>query len=119
MRFLPFVAKYRNDSQIALRLADEILRSYALHAAKAALCAGKPPKAAVGSLQNLVSDLRKALGRELVRTREPGYVLDIEPEQVDLHRFERLVAQASEGGDAELRSELLREALTLWRGPPL
>src|SRR5215218_4407141 len=83
------------------------------------LWAGKPPKAAIGSLQNLVSDLRKALGRELVRTREPGYVLDIEPEQVDLHSFERLVAQASEGGDAERRSELLREALGLWRGPPL
>jgi DNA-binding SARP family transcriptional activator len=83
------------------------------------LWAGKPPKAAVGSLQNLVSDLRKALGRDLVRTRQPGYVLDVEPEQVDLHRFERLVAQASEGGDAERRSELLREALSLWRGPPL
>jgi DNA-binding SARP family transcriptional activator len=83
------------------------------------LWAGNPPKAAVGSLQNLVSDLRKALGRDLVRTREPGYVLDIEPEQVDLHRFERLVAQASEGGDAERRAELLREALSLWRGPPL
>ena len=83
------------------------------------LWAGKPPKAAVGSLQNLISDLRKALGRDLVRTREPGYVLDVEPEQVDLHRFERLVAQASERGDAERRSELLREALGLWRGPPL
>ena len=68
------------------------------------LWAGKPPKAAVGSLQNLVSDLRKALGRDLVRTRQPGYVLDVEPEQVDLHRFERLVAQAAEGGDAERRS---------------
>ena len=83
------------------------------------LWAGKPPRAAVGSIQNLISDLRKALGRDLVRTRQPGYVLDIEPEQVDLHRFERLVAQASEGGDAERRSELLRAALSLWRGPPL
>jgi DNA-binding SARP family transcriptional activator len=83
------------------------------------LWAGRPPKAAVGSLQNLISDLRKALGRDLVRTRQPGYVLDVEPEQVDLHRFERLVAQASEGGDAQRRSELLREALSLWRGPPL
>jgi class 3 adenylate cyclase len=83
------------------------------------LWAGKPPRAAVGSIQNLISDLRKALGRDLVRTRQPGYVLDIESEQVDLHRFDRLVAQASEGGDAERRSELLREALSLWRGPPL
>jgi DNA-binding SARP family transcriptional activator len=83
------------------------------------LWAGKPPKAAIGSLQNLVSDLRKVLGRETVRTRQPGYMLDVDPMQIDLHRFERLVAQAAEGGDAERRSSLLHEALSLWRGPPL
>jgi len=83
------------------------------------LWAGKPPKTAVGSLQNLISDVRKALGRDILQTRQPGYVLDVAPEQVDLRRFERLVAQASHGGDAERRAELLREALGLWRGPPL
>jgi DNA-binding SARP family transcriptional activator len=83
------------------------------------LWAGKPPKTAVGSLQNLISDVRKALGREVVQTRQPGYVLDVAPEQIDLRRFERLVAQASQGGDAERRAELLRQALGLWRGPPL
>ena len=83
------------------------------------LWAGKPPKAALGSLQNLVSDLRKALGRDTVKTRAPGYVLDVDPECIDLHRFERLVAQAAEGGDAERRSALLHEALALWRGDPL
>ena len=83
------------------------------------LWAGQPPKAAVGSLQNLVSDLRKALGRDTVKTRPPGYVLDVDPACIDLHRFERLVAQAAEGGDAEQRSALLHEALALWRGDPL
>jgi DNA-binding SARP family transcriptional activator len=83
------------------------------------LWAGKPPKAAIGSLQNLVSDLRKVLGRDTVRTREPGYLLDVDPTCVDLHRFERLVAQAAEGGNAERRSSLLREALAMWRGAPL
>ena len=83
------------------------------------LWAEKPPKAAIGSLQNLISVLRKTLGRDLVRTRQPGYVLDISPDRVDLHRFERLVAQAAEGGDADLRSDLLHEGLALWRGPPL
>jgi DNA-binding SARP family transcriptional activator len=83
------------------------------------LWAGTPPKTAVGSLQNLVSGLRKALGRDTVRTREPGYMLDVDPDRVDLHRFERLVAQAAEGGDVERRSSLLREALGLWRGAPL
>jgi DNA-binding SARP family transcriptional activator len=83
------------------------------------LWAGTPPKTAVGSLQNLVSGLRKVLGRDIVRTREPGYMLDVDPDRVDLHRFERLVAQAAEGGDAERRSSLLREALGLWRGAPM
>jgi DNA-binding SARP family transcriptional activator len=83
------------------------------------LWAGRPPKTAVGSLQNLISDVRKALGRDVVQTRQPGYVLDVAPEQIDLHRFKRLVAQASKGGDAERRAALLRQALGLWRGPPL
>src|SRR5262245_58556528 len=79
----------------------------------------KPPKVASHSLQNLVSDLRKVLGPDTVRTREPGYVLDVDRDRIDLHQFERLVALAAEGGDAERRSSLLREALALWRGPPL
>src|SRR4029077_4187054 len=83
------------------------------------LWAGRPPKAAVGSLQNVVSDLRKALSPEVVATRSPGYMLGVDPERVDLHRFQRLVAQAAEGGEPERRSALLREALALWRGPPL
>src|SRR5262245_60819928 len=83
------------------------------------LWAGNPPKAAVGSLQNLVSELRKIVGRDAVRTREPGYVLDVDPERIDLHRFERLVAQAAEGGDPKRRSALLREGLALWRSDPL
>jgi class 3 adenylate cyclase/tetratricopeptide (TPR) repeat protein len=73
-----------------------------------------PPRSAVGSLQNLVSDLRKALGPEALVTRSPGYVLDIDRELVDAHRFERLLRDAREGG-----AETLREALALWRGQPL
>jgi YVTN family beta-propeller protein len=78
-----------------------------------------PPRAAVSSLQNLVSQLRKALGREVVRTHAAGYALDVQPECVDLHRFERLVADARESACLETRSALNREALALWRGPPL
>ena len=42
------------------------------------LWGGEPPKAAVGSLQNLVSELRKGLGPELIATRAPGYVLTLD-----------------------------------------
>jgi DNA-binding SARP family transcriptional activator len=83
------------------------------------LWAGKAPKAAVGSLQNLVSEVRKKLGPEAVETHPPGYRLAADPESVDLHRFERLVAVAGETEDAGRRSKILREALGVWRGPAL
>jgi DNA-binding SARP family transcriptional activator len=68
-----------------------------------------PPKAAVGSLQNLISELRKLIGVDLLVTKPPGYVLELDRQQVDAHRFEQAVRH---GGD-------LREALALWRGPAL
>jgi YVTN family beta-propeller protein len=78
-----------------------------------------PPKAAVSSLQNLVSEVRKLLGSEVVRTRAAGYSLGVERETVDVHRFEQLLADEHHDEGAEGRSERLREALSLWRGPPL
>jgi DNA-binding SARP family transcriptional activator len=77
-----------------------------------------PPKAAIGSLQNLVSELRKALGPDVLATRAPGYLLDVERDAVDAHRFERLTREARDAA-AELRLTQLREALALWHGPAL
>jgi DNA-binding SARP family transcriptional activator len=77
-----------------------------------------PPKSASASLQNAVSQLRKALGADALVTRAPGYVLAIEPDQLDLGRFERLLRDARSAVPAD-RSRLLREALALWRGPAL
>jgi class 3 adenylate cyclase len=77
-----------------------------------------PPKAAVGSLQNLVSELRKVLPPDILVTRAPGYVLEIERDAVDAHRFERL-ARESRDADPQQRATQLREALALWRGPAL
>ena len=55
--------------------------------------------------------------RGLILTRPGGYLLEVEPEAVDLLRFERLVDEAR-GIEPERASRLLREALALWRGPP-
>ena len=77
-----------------------------------------PPKAAVGSLQNLVSELRKALGADRLVTRAPGYLLAVDRDDVDAHRFERLAREAPNGPPEE-RARVLREALALWRGPSL
>ncbi|MEU4761885.1 BTAD domain-containing putative transcriptional regulator [Actinosynnema sp. NPDC023794] len=55
-----------------------------------------------------------------VERRHAGYVLDIDPESVDLHRFRRLVDQGEDPRrDDEDRAAALAEALGLWRGSPL
>jgi len=79
----------------------------------------RPPQTAKNSLHNCVSALRRALGPDVLVTRPSGYALAIDPEQLDLERFRRLVDLARESGEQELRARLLREALALWRGPPL
>ncbi len=82
----------------------------------------RPPGTATKTVQVYVSRLRKELGQEVVLTRGGGYVLDIEPGQLDAERFQRLTAEgrdALERGEAHSASELLRQALDLWRGPPL
>jgi DNA-binding SARP family transcriptional activator len=78
----------------------------------------KPPPTATASLQNAVSALRKTLGDDVVLTQPPGYVVSVDPAQFDLARFERLVAEAR-ALPAENRADALRDALALWRGPPL
>jgi DNA-binding SARP family transcriptional activator len=78
----------------------------------------QPPRTAVTSLQNSVSLVRKALGGDLLRTRPPGYVLDVPAGAIDANGFERLVREAK-GFDAQERARKLRNALALFRGPPL
>jgi DNA-binding SARP family transcriptional activator len=77
------------------------------------------PAAAANALQFHVSQLRKLLGDSgILVTQEPGYLIRVDPDQLDLLRFERLVAEAV-GADAARAGLLLREALGLWRGEPL
>jgi DNA-binding SARP family transcriptional activator len=83
---------------------------------------GAAPVTAVTQVQRQVSELRRLLEAPVIETRAPGYILRIAPEQLDLHRFERLAERAAEAGDkgeASQAAELLREALGLWRGDAL
>jgi DNA-binding SARP family transcriptional activator/tetratricopeptide (TPR) repeat protein len=70
-----------------------------------------PPPTAPKALQVYVSRLRKALGPDRIMTRAPGYLIRVDPGELDLERFERLVEK---GG-----REQLAEGLALWRGRPL
>ena len=76
------------------------------------------PKTATTSLQNAVSQLRRALGPDVVETRAPGYIFAADPAAIDAVRFEMLLGQARSSPAAE-RAQILRSALALWRGPAL
>ena len=78
----------------------------------------EPPRTAPTALHNLVAQLRKTIGSELVQRQSPGYVLRIESAQIDARRFEAEVRAGRRAG-AEERLRVLTEALGLWRGPPL
>jgi DNA-binding SARP family transcriptional activator len=88
------------------RLADE-------------LYAGDPPATAVTQVHRQISDLRKLLGTA-IETRAPGYL--VRTQELDLRRFEQLTEEAASAlarGTHEQAAARLREALALWRGPPL
>jgi len=77
-----------------------------------------PPQDSHAALQNQVSRLRKVLGERLV-TRTPGYLVRVEPGELDLDVFRGLVAEAGAAADLAQRSRLLRDADALFNGPPL
>jgi DNA-binding SARP family transcriptional activator/tetratricopeptide (TPR) repeat protein len=83
-----------------------------------ALWGESPPRTARAALQNYVAQLRGALGPGVLESSSGGYLLDVRPEQIDLGRFERLLAESREA-EGEERVAKLQEALALWQGPPL
>jgi peptide/nickel transport system substrate-binding protein len=74
----------------------------------------RPPASAHKLLQVLVSQLRKQLAGAdaAIVTRGRSYELRMDPDAIDALLFERLLASGSNGSQ-------VREALSLWRGPPL
>ena len=82
----------------------------------------RPPATAHKAVQNHVSTLRRLLGEARLSTSPAGYTLHVADGELDVDRFEALVdrgRQHSVRSEHELAAELLREALSLWRGPAL
>jgi DNA-binding SARP family transcriptional activator len=87
-----------------------------------ALWGESPPASALNSVHIYVSQLRRVLGHGRLVTRRGGYALELVPGELDAERFERLLADARgrlRDGDPERAAATLREALALWRGPPM
>src|SRR5256885_2918005 len=75
-----------------------------------------------------IARLRKTLAplppddESVLQTVAGGYLLRVQPGALDADVFRGLVSEgrgALETGDAKRANEKLREALALWRGPPL
>ncbi len=90
----------------------------------------QPPPTVRQSLQNHVAALRRLIEQagtpagqpRTLLTRDPGYLLQVDPDQLDLHRFRRMVDEgraALEDGEPWAATRLLHEAVALWRGPVL
>lgn len=88
----------------------------------------EPPPRAEVSVRGYVSNLRKALasaglaGDDVIQFRDRGYVLQVPPGAIDLHRFDRLiedVAGLRRAGDLVGARVLLTDAVELHAGPAL
>jgi DNA-binding SARP family transcriptional activator/Tfp pilus assembly protein PilF len=82
-----------------------------------------PPRTAIKTLHSHIARVRAALDAcglpDALVTREPGYLLAVPPEAVDVHRFEHAAREARDllvsGADVQAVHRL-RDALALWRG---
>ena len=82
----------------------------------------RAPPSAQRSLDTYVYRLRMLLGADRIERRPPGYLLRVEPGELDLERFELLLEEgrvAAAAGNAATARTRLTEALALWRGRAL
>jgi DNA-binding SARP family transcriptional activator len=81
-----------------------------------------PPPSAEHAIEVYVSNLRHALGPDAISTGPGGYAVRLGANELDLHRFERLTAEARIARDQDDPAKaisLLRRAEGLWRGSAL
>ena len=116
----PTRAKERCVLAVLLAHANQVVSAARL--AEALWPGPEFPDHAVRSVHTHVSRLRSTLGPagERLVTRPPGYLLRVEPDELDAQRFERLLAEARHrtGEQPGQALALLGQALELWRGPP-
>jgi WD40 repeat protein/DNA-binding SARP family transcriptional activator len=86
-----------------------------------ALWGDESPEAARNVVQTYVHHLRSVLGAERIGHRAAGYMLAVEPGEIDALRFEELVRQARRlvATDSSAALAAFDESLRLWAGPPL
>jgi len=98
----------RKPRALLARLALEPNRTVSVERLVDDLWGDEVPESATKMIHIHVSALRKVLPPDTLQTRKPGYALAVDPDAIDLTRFERL-----------RESGRFHEALKLWRGAAL
>jgi DNA-binding SARP family transcriptional activator len=91
-----------------------------LHQLVDAMWGAEPPSTARSQVHKCVSRLRRLIPAEMLHTDPAGYLLRVDPGELDFSRFEELVSQAradAAAGHTQQASAEFRDALALWRGP--
>ncbi|MFD7404232.1 tetratricopeptide repeat protein [Streptomyces sp. NPDC059866] len=83
-----------------------------------------PPDSARAQIQTTIAAIRRMLrasgADQMLATRPAGYMITLEPGQLDLDEFTVLIAKAQAvSGDQQDAADQIRAALALWRGEPL
>jgi DNA-binding SARP family transcriptional activator/tetratricopeptide (TPR) repeat protein len=78
----------------------------------------RTPQRVRGALHSYLARLRRALPGLQLTHRPGGYVLSVDPEAVDLHRFRALVRRARATADDDAAAASFEQAARLWRGEP-
>jgi DNA-binding SARP family transcriptional activator/class 3 adenylate cyclase len=106
---LAFLLLHTNEVVAADRLIEEVWSA--------------PPARARNAVQVAISRLRKALGDpDRLLTYPAGYLLRVTADECDRDLFEQRADEARrslEEGRPDLAASAFRDALELWRGPPL
>jgi DNA-binding SARP family transcriptional activator len=125
--YTPTPPKVRQVLALLLTRAGGVLSTEALIEE---LWGDTPPPSAVTTTQTYIYQLRKRFHRyglcgskdTMISTRANGYVLHVDPEQVDVHVFEQLVRKGRTAAGLDRHREastFLHQALELWTGRPL
>jgi DNA-binding SARP family transcriptional activator/WD40 repeat protein len=86
-----------------------------------ALWGERPPSTWPKQVQACVAHVRKVLGPEAIETTDGGYRLTLSGDDLDIDRFEQLVARGRDlaaTGEPDRAASTFARALGLWRGPP-
>jgi DNA-binding SARP family transcriptional activator/predicted negative regulator of RcsB-dependent stress response len=84
----------------------------------------RPPSSASALVHQYVSQIRRSFAaadaKDVLTTRAPGYLLQLDADQLDIEVFAgltRAAADAEQAGDPARALDAYRSALALWRGP--